>query len=113
MSQNIPSWAPGLLTDLGIGGVVGFVIGFALKKILKLLIVAIGTLLLVLTGSVEYLESKGILTVQINRDALNAWLSSTATWAAGQLNGASVGILDLGVGVTGLSCGLALGFYKG
>jgi uncharacterized membrane protein (Fun14 family) len=102
-----------LLTNLGVGGIAGFAIGFALKKILKLLLVAVGTLLLVLTGGVEYLESKGILTVQVNSDAFNAWLASSATWTAGQLNGASAGILNLGVGVTGLAGGLALGFYKG
>jgi uncharacterized membrane protein (Fun14 family) len=109
----MPSWAPALLTDIGVGGVAGFAIGFALKKILKLLLVAVGALLLVLTGAVEYLESKGILTVQVNNDPLNAWLSSTATWAAGQLGGVNVGILHFGVGATGLTGGLALGLYKG
>jgi uncharacterized membrane protein (Fun14 family) len=59
-----------LAFQLGVGGVGGFVVGFAIKKLSKLVLVLIGLFLLVLI----YLGARGI--ININYDALWNGLSS-------------------------------------
>jgi uncharacterized membrane protein (Fun14 family) len=113
MSQSIPGWSPSLLVDLGTGGIVGFAVGYALKKILKLLLLVTGTVLLILTATIEYLRGKGIVGIQVNYDALNAWISSASAWGMSQLSTVTAGVFQLGAGVTGLTGGFAIGFYKG
>ncbi len=56
-----------LLTQLGVGGVAGLCVGFALKKIGKLVAVLLGIAFL----GLELLAWKGIIS--INYDALTAW----------------------------------------
>jgi len=53
-----------LAYQFGVGGVGGFIAGYALKKLMKLVVVIIGLFILALV----YLEYKGILSV--NYDAL-------------------------------------------
>jgi uncharacterized membrane protein (Fun14 family) len=61
-----------LVFQLGAGGVGGFVVGYAIKKIAKLIVVLIGILLLGLI----YLSSQGILEVNYSKlfDAIQGWL---------------------------------------
>jgi uncharacterized membrane protein (Fun14 family) len=49
----------GLLTDLGYAGFAGFVVGFAVKKLINLLFMFIGLYLL----SLLWLQSKGIIDI--------------------------------------------------
>jgi len=113
MSQSISAWSSSLLVDLGTGGIVGFAVGYALKKILKLLLLVAGTVLLILTATIEYLQRSGIVAIQVNYDVLNAWISSVSAWGMNQLSAVTAGVFQLGVGVTGLTGGFAIGFYKG
>jgi uncharacterized membrane protein (Fun14 family) len=53
-----------LVYQLGIGGIGGFIVGFALKKISKLIMVLIGLFVVALI----YLSTRGI--ININYDAL-------------------------------------------
>jgi uncharacterized membrane protein (Fun14 family) len=53
-----------LVFQLGLGGVGGFIVGFALKKLSKLVLVLIGVFILALV----YLSTRGI--ININYDAL-------------------------------------------
>lgn len=48
-----------LLTTLGLGGITGFLVGFAVKKIMKILAVVAGLFFAVLM----YLQSQGILNI--------------------------------------------------
>ncbi len=50
---------PPLIYQLGIGGVGGFIAGYALKKLLKIVVVIIGLFILALV----YLGYKGILSI--------------------------------------------------
>jgi len=113
MSQSIPASPASLLVDLGTGGVVGFAAGYALKKILKLLLFITGTVLIILTATIEYLQEKGILTIQVNYDILNAWISSWLAWEMSQLSSVTGWLFQMGAGVTGLTGGFAIGFCKG
>jgi uncharacterized membrane protein (Fun14 family) len=53
------SFLPPLVFELGIGGVGGFIAGYALKKLLKIVVVIIGLFILALV----YLGYKGIISI--------------------------------------------------
>jgi len=95
-----------LSTQLGMGGIGGFAVGYALKKVAKLTAIIIG---LAFVG-LQYLANKGIIA--INYTALKSWASSLI----GQAGDAQGLIIDLfanvpyGVAFTG---GFLLGLNKG
>jgi uncharacterized membrane protein (Fun14 family) len=77
--ETATSFVP-LLSTIGFGGIAGFLIGFALKRIMKILAVIAG----VFFAALLYLESQHI--VNVNWDKLqiisNSILSTIATTAA-------------------------------
>jgi uncharacterized membrane protein (Fun14 family) len=94
--------------EFGGGAVIGGVIGFAAKKIAKLLAVIVGIELALF----KFLESRGILSVDWNRlsagvlDVGEAAQDSTPpSWVSSILS-----TLSVGAGFTG---GFMLGFRKG
>jgi uncharacterized membrane protein (Fun14 family) len=52
-----------LVTQLGAGGVVGFIVGFAVKKLLKLLAIVVGLIF----AFVQYLAWQGFIEVHYDR----------------------------------------------
>lgn len=58
VAENASSIVP-LLTSIGFGGIVGFLVGIAIKYIIKILAVIAGLIL----AALMYLESQGILSV--------------------------------------------------
>ncbi|RDI70610.1 FUN14 domain-containing protein [Halopelagius longus] len=94
--------------DFGSGAVIGGVIGFAAKKIAKLVAVIVGVELAVF----KFLESRGILTVDWER--LSAGLvSKTQDAAAGtppDWISSILSTLSISAGFTG---GFLVGFKKG
>jgi uncharacterized membrane protein (Fun14 family) len=94
--------------EFGSGAVVGGVIGFAAKKIAKLLAVIVGLELALF----KFLESRGILTVDWNRLTAGvlqvgetAQSGTPPSWVTTILS-----TLSVGAGFTG---GFLLGFRKG
>ncbi|MEM2202289.1 MAG: FUN14 domain-containing protein [Candidatus Bathyarchaeia archaeon] len=81
MSEVLPS----IIFQMGVGGIGGYVLGFALKKFSKLIFV-IGLFIIVLF----YLGMKGVMHVSINYDALSKTISNlfhlagaAISWLAG------------------------------
>jgi uncharacterized membrane protein (Fun14 family) len=73
-----------LVYQLGIGGVGGFIIGFVIKKISKLIIILIGLFLIALL----YLSTKGVISINYGSlfEALQGAFSfagQAASWLAG------------------------------
>jgi len=93
--------------EMGTGAVIGGLIGFAAKKIAKIIAVIIGIELAIF----RFLETKGIITVDWN--ALTGNLLNLGGGAAEQstswLN-AIVSTLSIGAGFTG---GFFIGFKRG
>ena len=92
--------------QLGLGGIGGFVVGFALKKIAKLFIVIIGLFVVALL----YLSTSGV--ININYGSL--WTTiSNALGAAGEAANWVVGVVSvlpfLGTFVVGFLLGLKIG----
>ncbi|CAB50029.1 FUN14 domain-containing protein [Pyrococcus abyssi] len=93
----------GITGDIGIGAIVGFIVGYALKKFLKLVLALIGAYIL----SLFWLQQKGVIT--INTDALFN-LAKSATEQTMSLADKVVGILP---GSTAFIAAFYLGFKKG
>jgi uncharacterized membrane protein (Fun14 family) len=104
------------LSTVGFGGIVGFLLGYALKKIAKILAVIVGLFF----AAILYFESNGIMN--INWDKLQGIAQSTISSLIGLIsttagNGNSSTILPiarLGLSLTGsTAAGFAIGFMKG
>lgn len=108
----------GLATSVGIGGFLGFLMGYAIKKILKIIIVVAG----LLVGIMYYLQYNGLIALDWAK--VEATLGNAMTNFNGfSLNtpflpGISDQILDAisnsGIPLTGgFAAGFAFGFSKG
>ncbi len=108
----------GLATSVGLGGFLGFLMGYAIKKILKIIIVVAG----LLVGIMSYLQYNGLIA--LNWAKVEATLGNAMTNFNGfSLNtpflpGISDQILDAisnsGIPLTGgFAAGFAFGFSKG
>ena len=114
------------LTNVGFGGLVGFLIGFVIKKIFKILAIVAGVCFAVLM----YLEQQGM--VNINWDKINVAyhgvlstvtntiINSTATGGIGgsHTTTAATSLLptltSLGIPLTGsMATGFTIGLLKG
>ena len=102
MSELFPS----LVYQLGIGGIGGFIVGYTIKKISKLIIVLIGLFIIALL----YLGTQGIISINYNAlwNAMSGWMGS-----AGQAASWLVGVLSLLPFVGSFAVGFLLGFKLG
>ena len=95
-----------LATQLGIGGVAGFCVGYAMKKVAKLAAMMLGVFFI----GLQYLAYKGIIAIDYN--ALKSWASSLVG-EAGEAQGLIIDIFaNLPFG-TGLAGGILFGLKKG
>ena len=90
--------------EFGGGAVIGLVMGFAAKKVAKLVAIIIGLQLVVF----RYLESRGILIV--DWDALSAGLISAGEHADPSYLETLISTLSVGAGFT---AGFLIGFRRG
>jgi uncharacterized membrane protein (Fun14 family) len=108
----------GLATSVGIGGFLGFLMGYAIKKILKIIIIVAG----LLVGILYYLQYNGLITLDWSK--LEAAIGSAMTNVSGLdlstsfLPGISDQIMNAlsnsGIPLTGgFAAGFAFGFSKG
>ncbi len=80
---------------IGFGGIAGFLIGFALKRIMKILAVIAGVFLLLLL----YLESQGIMNIHWDKlqaisNSILSTITTTATTNATSTSGGGVGSIQ-------------------
>ncbi|WP_297549845.1 FUN14 domain-containing protein [Thermococcus sp.] len=92
-----------MFSDMGVGAIVGFVTGYALKKLMKLAMALIGVYVL----SLFYLQQKGVIT--INTDKLFN-LTNNITQQVVNVSQKVLGILP---GTSAFVAGFYLGFKKG
>ncbi|MFQ6052910.1 MAG: FUN14 domain-containing protein [Candidatus Bathyarchaeia archaeon] len=95
-----------MVSEIGIGGVGGFIVGFAMKKIAKIAAVAIGAGFVFL----QYLSYKGVLTIDYT--ALKEWAVSLMGQAAAYQTLVTDIIIHIPFG-SSFIFGLYLGLKKG
>lgn len=92
--------------ELGLGGVGGFVVGFALKKIAKIFLIVIG----IFIAALLYLGASDIISINFGAlwDAVGGWLGGV-----GQAAGWLVGLIAIIPFVGSFAFGFFLGFKLG
>lgn len=97
-------------TSLVSGTLTGILIGYAIKKILKIGLIILGSFF----GAVAYLQSQGLLNVNWERiEAASNQAITTVSNAITDDSANSV-IANLGLPLTGgMAVGFAIGFMKG
>lgn len=95
-----------LAFQLGIGGIGGFIIGYAVKKISKIIAVIIGLFVIALL----YLSTSGIISINYGAlwEAMGGWLGG-----AGQAASWLVSVISLIPFAGSFLVGLLLGFKLG
>lgn len=94
---------PGLGMQMGGSALMGAVIGFAAKKIAKVIAIIIGLELVVF----KFLESRGVLSVNWNR------LTNASQAAADQGTQATQSLINTFVSTAGIGASFAGGFLLG
>lgn len=116
-----PSSLASFATSIGFGGVAGFLIGYALKKVMKVMLIIVG---LIFVGFI-YLEYHKVLSIDWNKiqlsveNGLSGIVNMTngnntpeVPWGSGQLISAT--LANYGIPITGsLAAGFVIGFVKG
>ena len=95
-----------LAYQLGIGGIGGFIVEFAVKKISKLIVILLGVFIIALL----YLGTSGIISINFDKlsNAMAGWLGlagEAATWL--------IGIVSLLPFMGSFVVGFLLGFKLG
>jgi uncharacterized membrane protein (Fun14 family) len=108
----------GLATSIGIGGFLGFLMGYAIKKILKIIIIVAG----LLVGIIYYLQYNGLIALdwgKVEQAVSNLMtnfdgLSLNAPFYPGISDQIFNAISNSGIPLTGgFAAGFAFGFSKG
>ena len=84
-AQNVTSLTP-LLTTVGFGGLVGYLIGIAIRYIVKIIAIIVGLLL----AALMYLQSQGI--VNVNWTKLQAMSQPVLSSLTNSLNSTKSGV---------------------
>ncbi|ASJ06599.1 FUN14 domain-containing protein [Thermococcus pacificus] len=92
-----------MMGDMGVGAVVGFLTGYAIKKVMKLALALIGAYVV----SLLWLEQKGVLIIDKDRlfNLVGEWSHEVLT--AGEK------VMALLPGTAAFLGGFALGFHRG
>lgn len=102
MSEIIPP----IIYQLGLGGIGGFIVGFTIKKISKLIVILIGLFIIVLL----YMGASGIISINYER----LWSSLAGLLnLAGEAAGWLIGLISLIPFFGSFFAGFLLGFKLG
>lgn len=93
----------GLGIQIGGSALMGAVIGFAAKKVAKIIAIIVGAELVLF----KFLESQGIL--QVNWGQMGGVFENFATSAPGQAQS----LVDTFISTAGIGAGFAVGFFLG
>jgi len=96
-----------LLATIGIAGIIGYAVGYALKKVFKLALIVLGIFLL----GIFYFEYVGI--IEIHYDKLLSWAESIVNAAMGYSSAIYNNVVASIPTTAGFAAGFALGLKKG
>jgi uncharacterized membrane protein (Fun14 family) len=120
MSLDLSSVIP-FATSVGFGGIAGFLIGYAIKKVMKIMLVIVGLFFIAFI----YLEYQKILSVNWNKIQVSAedTLAGLVNMTTGHIPSGipsesdqliSAALASYGIPLTGsLAAGFVIGFIRG
>ena len=100
----------GELAQLGFGGVLGYVIGWGSKKLLRLLSLIVAVTLAVVGIIIAYLSAQGVITV--NYGQLEVLTLNIGQWIIGTAESV-LQSAQFSISSVGIMLGFMLGFKKG
>ena len=117
MLSEITNFLNDQLLQTGVGmtvsGLLGFVVGYAFKKLLKFFFVAIGIVVAIISAFAIWLQNLGVIRVTVDYVKLNSLLQTTMTWATAQVSNFAT-LAVQGLAITGSAgVGFIAGFQKG
>ena len=100
-----------IVTSIGVGGIAGFAIGYAVKKIFKISLALMG----VLFGAIAYMQTQGVLSVNWDKiESISRGAATTVSSMTMNQIGTDSMISSLGLPLMGsMSMGFAVGFLRG
>lgn len=107
-----------IATSIGFGGVAGFLIGYAIKKVMKLALIIVGLFF----AAIAYLAHQQIITINWDRFAASSQQAVTGiqnvTTGGGAIPGAvdqtASALANIGIPLTGsFAAAFVFGFMKG
>ncbi len=101
------------IAELGSGGIVGFGVGYALKKILKILVILGSVFVGLELAFLYWLQSIGAITITVNYNAITSLGTNAVAWGTTQLGGLVAFASTISFLGTGFAAGAVLGFQKG
>ena len=101
------NWATLVLSQVGLGGTLGFLLGYGLKKIATILMKALALVSALFMLGLTWLASMGVITVNFN--AFSSTLSNSFTGAMTAL----VGSLTFLAQIFPIGGSFGVGFYLG
>jgi uncharacterized membrane protein (Fun14 family) len=101
-------------TSIGFGGITGFLIGYAIKKVMKIMLIVLGLLIV----AVIALEYQKLISVNWNNKIQTGLFGALGNVTNGQIPGTHEKIAttmsNIGIPLTGsLTAGFVLGFLRG
>lgn len=99
------------LFSAGSGGLIGFLVGFAIKRVFKILAVIAG----IFFGSLMYLQSQNLISVNWDKlQDMSQWTVTTLAHSLTDMGQISTISGNLGIPLAGgLAAGFAFGVMKG
>jgi uncharacterized membrane protein (Fun14 family) len=91
---------------------VGYVVGWGFKKIFKIILTIVGVIAALVFGVIYWLESKGIITIKVDFNRLNAVLHGVSIAAASHTLAVTSFTSQLNVGFVGFTGGALLGWKR-
>jgi uncharacterized membrane protein (Fun14 family) len=101
------------VAELGFGGIAGFAVGYALKKIIKLMIIIVGIFTGIELAFLYWLQSIGAISITVNYGVLSSIGTNAIAWSTTELGGLAAFASTISLTATGFAAGAALGFQKG
>jgi uncharacterized membrane protein (Fun14 family) len=98
--------------ELGFSGILGYAVGYFLKKILKLIIITLGALMGLELGFLYWLQSIGAINVTVNYEKLSSIGTNAITWGTTQLGSLVAFASTISFISTGFIGGAIIGFSR-
>lgn len=105
--MDTSGWATLIATQIGLGGTLGFLLGYGLKKVAAIVLKIMALVAGLFTLGLTWLASMGVITVNFN-----TFTSSMENTFAGFLS-ALVGSLTFAAQILPIGGSFGLGFYLG
>lgn len=99
--------------ELGVGGILGYLLGYGLKKIIRIVAYVTAAITALNLAFLGWLQSQGVITVTVNYDRLSSLGEGFVAWGSAQLGSLAAFASSITIFGAGFAGGILLGFSRG